>query len=107
MIGLSLLPFGAALIVRYFGIASRAAFTVVGLFLLNGALATVEIRHQCREACVGPAPRDAPDLIVQTPPFLDDDHRAHGCSGLGQIAVDGAAVGTLEADGLRHGWLLG
>lgn len=34
MIGLSLLPFGAALIVRYFGVASRAAFTTVGLFLL-------------------------------------------------------------------------
>ena len=34
MIGLSLLPFGAALIVRYFGVASRAAFTAVGLFLL-------------------------------------------------------------------------
>ncbi|CAN5645165.1 hypothetical protein BH09CHL1_BH09CHL1_01110 [soil metagenome] len=34
MLGMSLIPFGIALIVRYFGVASRAAFTAVGLFLL-------------------------------------------------------------------------
>ncbi|MGH2549849.1 MAG: ABC transporter permease, partial [Thermomicrobiales bacterium] len=34
MLGMSLIPFGIALIVRYFGVASRAAFTVVGLCLI-------------------------------------------------------------------------
>ncbi|MGH2559241.1 MAG: ABC transporter permease [Thermomicrobiales bacterium] len=34
MIGLSLVPFGAALILRYFGAASRPVFTVVALALL-------------------------------------------------------------------------
>jgi putative ABC transport system permease protein len=33
-LGLSLLPFGVALVLRYFGVPSRAVFTAVGLYLL-------------------------------------------------------------------------
>ena len=33
-LGISLLPFGVALVLRYFGVPSRAAFTAVGLYLL-------------------------------------------------------------------------
>jgi hypothetical protein len=65
---------------------------------LNRRLAAVEVRHERDVTCARQTVGDAPDLLVDPPPFLDD----HDCRGtgsvlrLGQVALNHLSVGALE-----------
>src|SRR5882724_4009304 len=77
-----------------------------GLRCVEGELALVEVGNQ-RAVAEGREPFcHAFDLIVQTPPFLDDDH-ARGlitARRTGEIAVTIFSIGPLESHHLSHSY---
>jgi hypothetical protein len=68
---------------------------VLGFLRVDRRLAPVEIGHERAIAGCGELVGHAADLIVHSPPFLNDDDP--GTFGPRKIPVDALAVGTLEA----------
>lgn len=87
------------------GIAKvEAVHQVMGFFLFDGHLAPIQVWNQRQVACQGEAVGHAANLIVQAPPFLDDDNgrRAVELCRLREIALHLLSVGTGER---HHGFV--
>jgi hypothetical protein len=82
---------------------------VVGFFLLDRALAAVEVGHERQITRLREAVGHAANLVVQAPPFLDHDDggRAFGLLRAGEITLKRLAVragkGNHGSGGLCHG----
>src|SRR5689334_20993349 len=66
----------------------------------------VEVRRQGVEALAGKAIDDRLDMVVEAPPFLDDDDAWARRVTVGHIGLELAAIRALQRDHLSHGKLL-
>ena len=80
----------------------EAAHHVIGFIRLLRDAAFVEVWRQGVVTGRGEAVGGGLDLIVEAPPFLDDDNAGLALACFGEIALAARAVGTLEVDHAAH-----